>query len=245
MKTGRKIISIDEEKCDGCGLCIPNCAEGAIRIVNGKAKLISESLCDGLGACLGECPKGALKVIEKEAEAFDPYAVEIHLQDRNQKKEGDATVMPCGCPSTLMRALKKEKPSRSEEGAVKERKNPSELTHWPVQIRLISPSAPFLKGADLLIAADCTPVAYPDFHRDFLKGRAVLIGCPKFDDVQGYIQKLKTIFETADIRRVTVLMMEVPCCRGLSVIVQKAMEQAQKTIPLEQVTLSVEGKIKN
>lgn len=196
MKTKRKIIHIDQGKCDGCALCIPSCVEGAIRVVDGKARLVEDQYCDGLGACLGECPKGALAVIEEEAEAFDAQ----HLAS-------------------------------------------PKLMHWPVQIRLVSPTAPILKGAELLVAADCTPVAYPHFHRDLLKGKVVLLGCPKFDDVQGYVQKFKEIFETADIRSVTVVVMEVPCCRGLPMLVSKAMNLAHRDIPLETVVISTSGKI--
>lgn len=234
MKINRKIIEIDEELCNGCGQCVPSCAEGALKVVNGKAKLVSEVYCDGLGACLGECPTGALRIVEREADDFDEEAVEKHLT---------STPLACGCPSTQIQSFvpsssctEANRPV-SQEGAV------SNLSHWPVQIRLVPASAPFLKGADLLVAADCTPVAYPDFHRDFLEGRVVMVGCPKFDDVQGYIQKFNDIFRTADINSVTVLVMEVPCCEGLPMIVKKGMELAGKKIPVEKIVISSKGDI--
>ena len=234
MKSLRKIISIDEEKCTGCGLCVPSCAEGAIEIVDGKARLVSDRYCDGLGACLGECPAGALKVIEAEADAFDEEAVREHLTVRDRKPEPpEQPTMACGCPSAMIRTFRPA-PQRSVRGPGRERTGAAQesaLTHWPVQIRLVPPTAPFLKGAELLVAADCTPLAYPDFHRDLLKGKVVLLGCPKFDDTEAYVQKFRGIFEKSDIRRITAVVMEVPCCRGLPVILQKAMALAGKHIP--------------
>ena len=241
MKQTRKIISIDEEKCNGCGLCVPSCAEGAIEIIDGKAKLVADRYCDGLGACLGECPQGALKIIEAQAEAFDEEAVKDHLSAREQKKTDAAPTLACGCPSAMLRTFQPAATQAAKPGP--QQKQSSALTHWPVQIRLVPPTAPFLKGADLLVAADCTPIAYPDFHRDLLRNRVVLIGCPKFDDVQGYVQKFREIFEKADIKSITAVEMEVPCCRGLSMVLRRAMELAGKRIPLETVTISTEGEI--
>lgn len=243
MKTMRKIIQIDEEKCDGCGQCVISCAEGALKIIDGKAKVISDNLCDGLGACIGECPQDALKIIEREAEEFDEAAVEAHLAE---SKAGDAPLgtMACGCPSTQIQQFAPADACRTADAPSQFGPDAeSALSHWPVQIRLVPPSAPFLKGADLLIAADCVPVAFPSLHRDFLKGRVVMIGCPKFDDAEAYIEKFAEIFATAGIKRITTVVMEVPCCSALPVIVQKGLERSAKAIPMEQVTISTRGKI--
>lgn len=241
MEATRKIIEIDEERCDGCGQCVLACAEGAIEIIDGKARLVKDSFCDGLGACLGECPQGALKIIERDADAFDPEAVEEHLQEREKAKEVQGSPLPCGCPSSQIRMLQ----TACEEAnqPVSQETSTSALGHWPVQIRLVPPNAPFLKNAHLLVAADCTPIAYPDFHRDLLRGKAVMLGCPKFDNSEEYIKKFTEIFRTANIRSVTVVDMEVPCCSALPRIVKKGMELAGKEIPLEEVMISVRGKI--
>ena len=241
MKVLRKIIEIDEEKCDGCGQCIPACAEGAIQIVEGKARIVKDMFCDGLGACMGECPNDALKIIEREADEFDEEAVEKHLAkaEKNQIKELN---LPCGCPSTKIQSF-----VLPESGFVAIKPAAGELvsslSHWPVKIRLVPANAPFLKGADLLVLADCVSVAFPALHRDFLKGRAVTMGCPKFDDVQEYIDKFAEIFKTADIKSITVVTMEVPCCSGLPMIVQKGMETSKKKIPVEEIVISARGKI--
>jgi len=244
MKVKRKIIEIDEELCDGCGQCVPSCAEGALKIVDGKAKIVADMYCDGLGACLGECPNGALRVIEREADEFDEEAVEEYLAEKEKvKPEEKVETMACGCPSAQIQNFKKEtscqeanRPSNFQEGE-------SALSHWPVQIRLVPPNAPFLKGADLLVVADCVPVAFPSLHRNFLKGKAVMIGCPKFDDAQEYIDKFAEVFRTAGIKSITTVVMEVPCCSGLPMIVKKGLEASGKDIPLEEVVVSVRGKI--
>jgi ferredoxin len=238
MKVIRKIIHIDEDLCDGCGTCVPSCAEGAIQIVDGKARMVSEKFCDGLGACLGECPKGALSIEERVADEFDEGAVEEHLAGKEQEA-GQQLVMACGCPSSQIQTFARK---RSGEKDPREKRD-SELFHWPVQIRLVQPAAPFLKGAHLLVAADCTPVAYPDFHKDFLKGKAVMIGCPKFDDIQEYVEKFAEIFKVADIRSVTIVDMEVPCCSALPRIVKRGMEMAKKSIPLEEIVISSKGEV--
>ena len=241
MEVNRKIIEIDDELCNGCGDCVPSCAEGALQIVDGKARLVADLYCDGLGACLGECPMGALTIVEREAEEFDEEAVEKHLETIAKEPKQAEETLPCGCPSTQLKSFDQPGPSHGHEQHDHQHSAPSELSHWPVQIKLVPPTAPFLKGADLLVAADCTPVAYPNFHRDFLKGKAVMVGCPKFDDAQEYVQKFADIFKTADIKSVTVVVMEVPCCQGLPIIVEKGMEMSGKKIPLEKTIISARG----
>jgi Fe-S-cluster-containing hydrogenase component 2 len=234
MQIKRKIIKIDEEKCNGCGLCVPSCAEGAIHVVDGKARLVSEKFCDGLGACLGECPNGALSIIESEAEAFEKETAGKDLKSRT---------LPCGCPSSLIQTFSTMTPCEAANKPVSQANMASALSHWPIQIRLVPPDAPFLKGADLLVVADCTPVAYPRFHEDFLRGKIVLMGCPKFDDMQSYVMKFADIFEKSGIKTITVLVMEVPCCQGLPVIIQKAMELTGKKIPMQKVIINTRGGI--
>ena len=243
MKLKRKIIEIDEELCDGCGQCVPSCAEGALEIVDGKAKIVADMYCDGLGACLGECPNDALKVIEREADEFDEEAVEEFLAEKkkNQPEEKEET-MACGCPSTQIQSFQSSSPCAEANRPMNLEVN-SELTQWPVQITLVPPTAPFLKGADLLVAADCVPFAFPSFHRDFLKGKAIMVGCPKLDDAQAYINKFTEVFKTADVKSITTVVMEVPCCSGLPMIVKKALEASGKKIPLEEIVVSVRGKI--
>jgi NAD-dependent dihydropyrimidine dehydrogenase PreA subunit len=241
MKTMRKIIEIDEELCDGCGQCVPSCAEGALEIIDGKARMIAEIYCDGLGACLGECPQGALRIIEREAEEFDPEAVEEFLMEKEQAQESKTITLGAGCPSSRIETF--EVASQESTAGASQENIESALSHWPVQINLVPPTAPFLKGAHLLVAADCAPIAYPNFHRDFLKDRVVLIGCPKFDNVQDYVQKFAEIFKQTHIRSITVLDMEVPCCSALPVIVLKGMEAAQVRIPMEEIVISARGKI--
>lgn len=235
----RKIIEIDEDLCNGCGNCVTGCAEGALQIIDGKAKVVSETFCDGLGACIGECPTDALRIVEREAAPFDEEEVKKHLA----KKE-DAT-MPCGCPSAHIQIF--DKPSACEAANQPKHfakvEEESALSHWPVQIKLIPASAPFLKGADLLVLADCTAVAFPTLHRDLMKGKVVMMGCPKFDDVQEYVQKFADIFKTAGIKSVTVAVMEVPCCSGMPAIVKKGMETANKKVPIKEIVLSLRGKI--
>ena len=245
MKIMRKIIEIDDELCDGCGQCVPSCAEGAIEVVDGKARVVAEKYCDGLGACMGDCPNGALRIVEREAEDFDEGAVEEYLKEKAEKP----TEIPLagGCPSTQVRTFFSTSSGEGTSGGSSagdlNAGGTSALAHWPVQINLVPPTAPFLKGADLLIAADCVPVAYPNFHRDFLKGKVVMVGCPKFDDVEAYIGKFTDIFKTAHIKSVTALVMEVPCCSALPVIIEKAMAAAGKKIPIERIVISTRGDI--
>ncbi|MCP4682691.1 MAG: 4Fe-4S ferredoxin [Desulfobacterales bacterium] len=243
MRITRKIIQIDDELCDGCGECVPACAEGAIEIKDGKARIVAEKYCDGLGACLGECPNGALNIVEREADDFDEQAVEKYLEGKEKKQSQAEQTLPCGCPSTRVQTFIPSTPCQAANEPSAHTSAVSALSHWPVQIKLVPPTAPFLKGADLLVAADCTPIAYPHFHEDFLKGRVVMLGCPKFDDVREYIQKFTDIFKTADIKKITSLVMEVPCCSGLPMILKKAMEAAGKNIPMKEVTISTRGEI--
>jgi len=237
MNILRKIIEIDEALCNGCGQCVTGCAEGALQIIDGKARVVSETYCDGLGACIGECPTGALQIIEREAAPFDEKAVECRLAAQK------LTVLPCGCPSTSIQTLKPVSTceAANKPAPISDSNGGSALTHWPIQIRLIPASAPFLKGADLLVLADCTAVAHPTLHSDLMKGRVVMMGCPKFDDTQAYVEKFADIFKAAGIKHVTTVVMEVPCCSGLPVIVRRGMEAAGKNIPTENVVLSVRG----
>lgn len=250
----RSIIRIDENLCNGCGLCVPACAEGAIQIINGKARLIADNLCDGLGACLGECPRGALIIEEREADAFDEKAVEAHLKKQSgcdcagghghhhgEHPEARTQEEPlgCGCPGTYSRSLAKKEPVASFSDAGSE----SELSHWPVQLKLINPKATFLKNADLLVAADCVPFSYPDFHRRLLRGRVVAVGCPKLDDVMPYVEKLAEIIRHNDLRSITVAHMEVPCCTGMVRVVQEAVKRSGVTVPVESIKISLDGQI--
>jgi NAD-dependent dihydropyrimidine dehydrogenase PreA subunit len=258
MKSTRKIIKIDEDKCDGCGICVPSCAEGAIRVIDGKARLVAEKYCDGLGACLGECPQGALHVVDAEVEAFDEEAAKEHVRatGNTSAHAGHAHMtapkpaahadkeLPCGCPSSVIQTFAPQTVCEKANTPVsRPGSGVSALTHWPIQIHLVPPTAPFLRGADLLVAADCTPAAYHRFHDDLLRGKTILMGCPKFDDAEAYINKFAAIFAQANIKSVTVAVMEVPCCQGMPVIVKKAMAQAGKSIPLKVVTISTRGEM--
>jgi Pyruvate/2-oxoacid:ferredoxin oxidoreductase delta subunit len=247
----RKIIEIDEEKCDGCGQCATACAEGAIQIRDGKARLVADVYCDGLGACLGECPQGAIRVIEREAADFDEEAAKHHVATlRTAPAESS---LPCGCPGSAVRNLKLEvlASPAAARGAVAGRDNmgndvpaePSALGNWPVQLRLVPPNAPFLRGADLLLVADCVPFALADFHRRFLVGRPVVIGCPKLDDGQQYVEKLAAILSASGARSLTVVHMEVPCCTGLVRIAEAAKQAAGSDVPLRDVTISIRGEV--
>ncbi|MBF0558895.1 MAG: 4Fe-4S ferredoxin, partial [Nitrospirae bacterium] len=210
------------------------------RFITDWARLVSEIYCDGLGACLGGCPQGAIKIIEREAVPFDEHATEEYL---NSIKNTPADAMPSGCPSSRLQMFGSSPCSEANKPTTHtgQTGSTSSLTHWPVQIRLVPPTAPFLKGADLLVAADCAPVAYPDFHADFLKDKVIMLGCPKFDNADEYIQKFADIFRTADIRSVTVVIMEVPCCSKLPVIVERGMAIAGKHIPVEEIVISTRG----
>ncbi|MDX9710552.1 MAG: 4Fe-4S ferredoxin [Trichloromonas sp.] len=257
----REIVKIDEDKCNGCGDCVPGCAEGAIQIINGKAKLVADNLCDGLGACLGHCPMDAITIEKRQADQFDEAAVEKPLG------HADAPSAPAhghghghghgGCPSAQVRSFATpaghgggcasaqvksfaaEKTPGDEAGA-----RPSQLRQWPVQMHLVPPTAPFLKDADLLLAADCVVFAYADLHKDFMQGKALLIGCPKLDDGQAYLQKLTAMLQGNNIRSLTVLHMEVPCCSGLIAIARQALAAGGKEIPLETIRIGIQGERK-
>ena len=244
MKSVRKIIEINEDLCDGCGLCVPDCAEGSLKIVDGKAKLVADNLCDGLGACLGACPTGALQIIEREAEDFDEDAVEEYLADLKKQETEKAPTMDCGCASTHIQTLPPMTPCQSANKpvtAAPAQVGDSQLTHWPIQIRLIPPHAPFLQGADILVAADCCAAAAPDFQQRYLAGKVVMMGCPKFDDAQAYIDRFAEIIDTCNLRSITILIMEVPCCSAMNVILKRALDKAKTSVDVEQVTISTRG----
>ncbi len=241
MKVLRKIIEIDEELCDGCGQCVPACEEGAIQIIDGKAKLVAEKYCDGLGACLGDCPTGALKLIEREAEEFDEDAVEEYLADLEKKKTVAQPVSACGCPSTGVHVFKRD--DQVKEAKIGSSHIESALSNWPVQIKLVPPGAPFLQNADLLVIADCSAIVYPNIHADFLPGKVVMMGCPKFDNAAEYVDKFTEIFERNDINTITIVNMEVPCCSGLVKIIEKALEKSRKEIPVKEICISTRGTI--
>jgi len=230
----RSIVMIDEDKCDGCGLCVPACAEGALQIVDGKARLAGDNLCDGLGACLGECPQDAITVIEREAEDFDEGAVVKHLaQERGMHEPKEK--LPCGCPGSALRSFEPAK-SESQSATMQMR---SELRQWPVQLMLVPPGAPFLKNADILLCADCVPFAVPDFHSKYLAGKSLLVACPKLDNLDFYREKLKDIMAQASPRSITVLKMEVPCCNGIAHAAMEAREAICPEIPFEVETISI------
>ena len=236
----RSIIRIDEEKCTGCGLCIPACAEGALKIVDGKAKLVSDKYCDGLGACLGECPQGAITIEKREAEEFDEEAVEEHLKRKpSVPAVHHAHPTHQSCPSAQVMHFERNLARR--ETVEIPAKNESMLSQWPVQLTLLPPNAPFFENADLLIAADCVPFAYSNFHNDFLRGRTLVVGCPKLDDAEFYKEKLTEIFKRNNIRSVTVVNIEVPCCFGLYRLVKEALDSSEKDIPIKQETISIKG----
>jgi NAD-dependent dihydropyrimidine dehydrogenase PreA subunit len=243
----RKIVNIDQEKCDGCGLCVPSCAEGAIRIIDGKAQISADNLCDGLGACLGDCPRDAISIIERDADAFDEEAVEKHLH--GAKPASTPQPQPAqhhhgpahggGCPGSRVASFAPPQPAAAPGAGPQ----PSQLAQWPVQLHLVPVTAPYFQNADLLITADCVPFAYPDYHRDFLAGKAVVIGCPKLDDNMAYRDKLTEIFRCSSIKSITVLRMEVPCCGGIVMAAKQALAASGKEIPFREVTIGLRGEV--
>lgn len=239
----RKIVQIDEEKCNGCGLCIPNCVEGALKIVDGKAKLVSDVYCDGLGACLGHCPQDAISVIEREADEFDEKAVEEYTKTSKKDEQhschgGTEPAHFGGCPGSAARQLGNRNSSDDQNIKVT-----SKLGQWPVQLSLVAPNAPYFKGSDLLITADCVPFAYANYHNDFLKDKSVVVGCPKLDELDPYIAKLEQIIRINNLESITVLRMEVPCCGGMAYAAKTARDNAQTDIPIKVVTIGIEGDI--
>jgi ferredoxin len=271
----RKIIKIEEEKCTGCGLCIPNCPEGALQIIDGKARLISDLFCDGLGACIGHCPEGAIIIEEREAEKYNEKKVMAnivkqgknviiahlkHLKEHNEMgylkeaveflKEKGIDVpreavfsakgpLPCGCPGTMVKDFSAEKKAAKKPKTASS--GESQLRQWPVQIMLVPPFAPYLEDSDLLIAADCVPFTYANFHDDLLKGKVLLVGCPKLDDVSVYKEKFKQIFKDNNIKSVTYAHMEVPCCFGLIGVIQSAISDSGKKVSFKEATISIKG----
>lgn len=226
----RTVIKIDEEKCTGCGLCVPACAEGALQIIKGKARLVNDRFCDGLGACISKCPVGALTVEIREAEEFDEEAAKAH-----------AKMIPlneCTCPSVH---IVSSSGAEEEKTKVNAPRVDSMLSQWPIQLSLLPSNASFIKNADLVIAADCVGFAYPNFHLDFLKGRKLIIGCPKLDDAQFYKKKLETMLKETQPKSITVVNMEVPCCFGLYKIVKEALASAGGNIPLKQEIIDIKG----
>jgi len=268
----RDVIRINEEKCNGCGSCVTGCPEGALQVIDGKARLISDLFCDGLGACIGDCPEGAIEVERREAEPYDEYKVMEnivkagpnvtkahlkHLHEHGQTKylnealdflkeknieipdyEEEAP-LACGCPGSAMQ-VPEPKPASGESPQILS----AELGNWPVQLQLLNPNAPYLKNADLLITADCVPFAYANFHQRFLKDKVLIILCPKLDKtIDEYVDKLSEIFTRQDIKSITIVHMEVPCCSGIEVIVKRALEKAQKNIIIKDYTISINGEI--
>ncbi len=234
VRTIRKIIHIDEAKCNGCGKCTTACAEGALQLVNGKARLISETYCDGLGACLGECPQGAIRIEEREALGFDEEAVKVHTAKH------EAHALACGCPGSAVREIE----HGDEIHSAKTGHQASRLRNFPVQLALVPPSAPFLKNADLLLASDCVPFAYAGFHDEFLAGNTLLIACPKLDDFEAHLAKLTEILRQSNSKSLTVVRMEVPCCSGLTYMVKEAIKTSGLDVPFEEIIVSVRGDIK-
>lgn len=228
----RNIIQIDEEKCNGCGNCVVDCAEAALQIVNGKAKLVKEMYCDGLGACMGGCPTGALTIIQRESDPFDELATEKHVHATRKEEE------PCGCPGSKTVDFTENKTGR--HGAAETH---PELTNWPIQLKLVATAAPYFNDADLLMAADCAAFSTVNFHGRFIKGKKVVIACPKLDDSQFYFEKLTEMFMQNSIKSVSVVRMEVPCCGGLAYIVKQAIQKSGKEIPYSEVVIGIKGDI--
>lgn len=242
----RKIVDIDREKCNGCGLCVSACHEGAIALVNGKAELVREDYCDGLGNCLPACPAGAITVVERHAEPFDEQAAMRHKENAGRDMtDGEQRHEACAngkhavkCPGRAMKVLQRNAGSRQVDGAPCE----SRLSQWPVQLRLVPVNAKFFNNAELLIAADCTAYAYGAFHNDFMDGRVTLIGCPKLDDAD-YAEKLESILRNNDIRSITVVRMEVPCCGGIEYAVRKAIDKSGRDTPFAVRVISTDGRL--
>jgi len=231
----REIIRIDENRCDGCGACVPACREGALRIVDGKARLVSEIYCDGLGACLGTCPRGAITIERREAEEFDEKAALGHATQAKRVTQK----LPCGCPGTMARPIAPMAKSETAGGD----DIASQLAHWPVKLALIPANAPYLRDADLVLMADCTAVACANLHKDFVSGRVIAMACPKLGDVRAHIDKLARVIAEGRPRSIDVVMMEVPCCQGLMGMAVEAARRAGSDIAIKKCVLSVEGNV--
>jgi len=278
MGSKRKIISIDEEKCTGCAECIPNCPEGALQVIDGKARLVSDLFCDGLGACVGHCPTGAMTVEERVAEPYDEakvmanivkagpntiaahlkhlkdhsacdyynealaYLKQNHIPSPESEANGQEPRLACGCPGSSVRELTDSSLTPDPSPLTPSESRPSRLRNWPIQLTLIPPSAPYLRGADLLISADCVGSSHPNFHEDLVKGRVLIIACPKLDDAEAYVDKLTQMFTESAPKSVTCAHMTVPCCFGLVHMVKQAIADSGKTIPFAEVTIDVDGK---
>jgi ferredoxin len=244
MKTMRKIISIDEKKCNGCGLCITACHEGALQLVDGKAKLITESYCDGLGDCLPECPTGAITIEEREADPFDEAAVQENMARIAQAKAeaNNPPALACGCPGTAARTIRPQTPTVQETNHPPQAALASQLRQWPCQLQLVPVNAPYFHEANLLIAADCAAYAYANFHQDYMRNKVTLIGCPKLDATD-YSEKIAAILAANQIKSITVLRMEVPCCSGLVHAVKTALMKSGKLVPWQVVTIGTDGSI--
>jgi len=241
----REIIHIDEDLCDGCGDCVPSCAEGAIQIIDGKARLVKDALCDGLGACLGECPQGALTVETRSADEFDQEQVHTHLSALKQPEPGNGGGLALGmggCPGSLIQVF--EEPGAAPAADDSTGTRPSELRQWPVQMHLLSPMAPYFQGADVLLCADCVPFAVADFHRDHLKGNSIAIACPKLDvDQESYLQKLISLIDDAKINTLKVMIMQVPCCGGMFQMAKEATARASRKVPIKVTVVGLRGEI--
>lgn len=250
----RKIIQIEEDKCNGCGLCVPNCAEGAIQIIGGKARLVKDSYCDGLGACLGHCPQDALHVIERDADEFDEEGAMEFVKKMDDAKQKAQSFKPQfkpqhshggGCPGSRMMTFDTDDKANTSAVTVSggdiEIKIKSQLKQWPVQLNLVPANAPYFENADLLVTADCVPFAYPNYHLDLLKGKAVVVGCPKLDDNQYYTEKLTDIVSFNNLKSITVAYMEVPCCGGIVRAVETAVANSGKNVPIIKVRIGVQG----
>jgi NAD-dependent dihydropyrimidine dehydrogenase PreA subunit len=244
----RKIIKIDEDLCTGCGNCVVDCAEGALQVIDGKARVINEVFCDGLGACISGCPEGALEIIEREALEFDEEAVEKHLESMKNSNQVEANQVEqtinehahqCGCPSAQTMVFDTPEEQTEVSGKI-----PSALRQWPVQMHLINPRAPYYQGADVLLSADCVGFSYGDFHRDFLKQKSIAIACPKLDQgKEVYIEKIKSLIDDAKINTLTVAIMEVPCCGGLLALAQEGAKRANRKVPIKYVVVGIQGNI--
>ncbi|MFW9784553.1 MAG: ATP-binding protein [Candidatus Heimdallarchaeota archaeon] len=244
----RKIIKIDEDLCTGCGNCVVDCAEGALKVIDGKARVINEIFCDGLGACISGCPEGALEIIEREALEFDEEAVEKHLESIEKNEQSEVKQLKqivsehahqCGCPSAQTMVFDEPKVQTELSGKLN-----STLRQWPVQMHLINPRAPYYQGADVLLSADCVAFSYGDFHRDFLKHKSIAIACPKLDQGREvYIEKIKSLIDDAKINTLTVAIMEVPCCGGLLTLAQEGAKRANRKVPIKYVVVGIQGDI--